>query len=222
MIYIFLKLIRDRSSEKAGLLDIICVRHRKTEWKAKNDLGQWFLTNGEIIFHLCFGCIYQVLQNSTLISFWSTEKKSVLQSSFGQDIVWILATIILIEIHVINNYFSFKSCCILVSFFFKYFSSIGTKEVSLNYLANILLFISGLCFGYCFAFVYLSRVTDDDIDSFFSEYLAKKNKKWTKLLLTNMSLFIRRIIINFLGMKGIWWATLITLSIGPWPWSIFC
>ena len=177
MICIFLNLIRDPNSEKAGLLDIICIRHRKTEWKAKNDLGQWFLANGEIIFHLCFGCIYQVLQNSPLSSFWSTEKKSVLQSSFGQDLVWILATIILIEIHVINNYFSFKICCILVSFFFfKYFSSVGTKEVCLIYLANVLFFISVLCFGYCFAFAYLRRVTDDDIDSFFSEYLGKKIK----------------------------------------------
>ena len=51
-------------SEKTGLLDIIRIRYRRTEWKAKNDLGQWFLTNGEIIFHSCFGCTYQVLQNS--------------------------------------------------------------------------------------------------------------------------------------------------------------
>ena len=72
-----------------------------TEWKAKNDLGQWFLTDGEIIFHSCFGCIYQVLQNSTYRKnspILEVLKKSVLRSSFGQDLVWILATIILIEI----------------------------------------------------------------------------------------------------------------------------
>ena len=45
-------------SEKTDLPDIICIRHRRTEWKAKNDLGQWFLTDSEIIFHSCFGCIY--------------------------------------------------------------------------------------------------------------------------------------------------------------------
>ena len=88
-------------SEKPSLIDIICIRHKRTEWKAKNDLGQWFLTDGEIIFHSCFGCIYQVLQNSTYRKnspILEVLKKSVLRSSFGQDLVWILATIILIEI----------------------------------------------------------------------------------------------------------------------------
>ena len=88
-------------SEKPSLIDVICIRHKRTEWKAKNDLGQWFLTDGEIIFHSCFGCIYQVLQNSTYRKnspILEVLKKSVLRSSFGQDLVWILATIIFIEI----------------------------------------------------------------------------------------------------------------------------
>ena len=88
-------------SEKPSLIDVICIRHKRTEWKAKNDLGQWFLTDGEIIFHSCFGCIYRVLQNSTYRKnspVLEVLKKSVLRSSFGQDLVWILATIILIEI----------------------------------------------------------------------------------------------------------------------------
>ena len=121
-------------SEKTGLLDIIRIRYRRTEWKAKIDLGQWFLTNGEIIFHSCFGCIYQVLQNSTYRKnspILEVLKKSVLRSSFGQDLVWILATIILIEIcifilvrfailvksiclYVINNYFNFIDRSFLV------------------------------------------------------------------------------------------------------------
>ena len=88
-------------SEKTRLLDVIHIKHGRTDWKAKNDLGKWFLTNGEIIFHSCFGCIYQVLQNSTYRKnspILEVLKKSVLRSSFGQDLVWILATIILIEI----------------------------------------------------------------------------------------------------------------------------
>ena len=52
-------------SEKTCYIAIIRLRHRRTEWKAKNDLRQWFLTDGEIIFHSCFGCIHQALQNST-------------------------------------------------------------------------------------------------------------------------------------------------------------
>ena len=59
---------------------------------------------------------------------------------------------------------------------FESFSCFDTKEVSLNYLADVLFFISGLCFGYCFAFVCLRRVIDDDIGSLFSEYSAKKLK----------------------------------------------
>ena len=59
--------------------------------------------------------------------------------------------------------------------FVEYFSCVGTKEESLNYLANVLFFISGLCFGYYVAFVYLRRVINDDIDSFFIEY-SMKNK----------------------------------------------
>ena len=59
---------------------------------------------------------------------------------------------------------------------FEYFSCVGTKEVSLNYLANVLFFISGLYFGYCFAFVYLRRMIAEDIDRLFREYLAKKLK----------------------------------------------
>ena len=53
-------------------------------------------------------------------------------------------------------------------------SCVDTKEVSLNYEANVLFFISGLCFWYFFAFVYLRRLIDDDIDRFFSENSAKK------------------------------------------------
>ena len=49
--------------EKTGLIDIIRIRHRRTEWKTKNNLGKWFLTDGEIIFNSWFGCIYQVLEN---------------------------------------------------------------------------------------------------------------------------------------------------------------
>ena len=56
--------------------------------------------------------------------------------------------------------------------FFEHFSYVDVKEGFLNYLANVLLFI----FRYCFAFVYLRRVINDDIDSFFSEYSAKKKK----------------------------------------------
>ena len=43
-----------KDSEKTGLIYIIRLRHRRTEWKAKNELGQWFLTDGEMIFHSCF------------------------------------------------------------------------------------------------------------------------------------------------------------------------
>ena len=60
--------------------------------------------------------------------------------------------------------------------FFEYFSYVDVKEGFLNYLANVLLFISSLCFGYCFAFVYLRRVINDNIDGFFSGYSAKKKK----------------------------------------------
>ena len=60
--------------------------------------------------------------------------------------------------------------------FFEYFCCIGVKEGFLNYLASVLLFISGLCFGYCFAFVYLRCVISIEIDSFCSEYSAKKIK----------------------------------------------
>ena len=59
--------------------------------------------------------------------------------------------------------------------FFEYFSCVSVKEGFLNYLENVLLFISGICFGCCSAFVYLRHVVNDDTDSFFSEYLAKKN-----------------------------------------------
>ena len=65
--------------------------------------------------------------------------------------------------------------------FVEYISCVGVKEGFLNCLANVLLFISGLCFGYCFAFVYLRRVINDDIDSFFSEPSAKKKKKTKKI-----------------------------------------
>ena len=58
--------------------------------------------------------------------------------------------------------------------FVEYFSCIGTKEESLDYLANVLFFIAGLCFGYYVTFVYLRRVINDNIDSFFIEYSVKK------------------------------------------------
>ena len=87
--------------EKTGLIDIIRIRHRRTEWKTKNNLGKWFLTDGEIIFNSWFGCIYQVLENWTYRKnspHLEVLKKSMLRSSFGQGLVWILTTIILIEI----------------------------------------------------------------------------------------------------------------------------
>ena len=64
---------------------------------------------------------------------------------------------------------------------FEYFFCIGAKEVSLSYLANVLFFISGLCFVYYFTFVYVRHVIDDDIDSLFSEYSAK-NLKTNKIV----------------------------------------
>ena len=51
--------------------------------------------------------------------------------------------------------------------FIEYFSCVGTKQESLNYLANVLFFISGLCFGYCFAYKYLRRAINDEIDVFY-------------------------------------------------------
>ena len=59
---------------------------------------------------------------------------------------------------------------------FEYFSCVGTTEESLNYLANILFIISGLCFGYYVAYFYLRRVINDDIDSLFVEYSVKNEK----------------------------------------------
>ena len=59
--------------------------------------------------------------------------------------------------------------------FVDYFSCVGTKEESLNYLANIFFFIFGSCFGYYLAYVYLKYVINDDIDSFFIEYSVKNN-----------------------------------------------
>ena len=57
--------------------------------------------NGEIVFDSCFGYIYQVLLSSTYRNnspIMAILKKSALQSSFAQDLVSILAIIILIEI----------------------------------------------------------------------------------------------------------------------------
>ena len=91
--------------------------------------------------------------------------------------------------HVINNYFNSLGNSFIVNdrkinnlglVFLEYLSCVGVKEGFLNCLANVLLFISGLCFGYCFAFFYLRRVVNDDIDSFFSEPLAKKTKNKKK------------------------------------------
>ena len=54
--------------------------------------------------------------------------------------------------------------------FIEYFSCDGTEQESLNYLANVSFFVSGLCFGYYFAYKYLSRVITEHIDTFFFEY----------------------------------------------------
>ena len=52
--------------ERKNLLNIIRIKNKWTEWESKNDiLKQWFLINGEIVFHSYFGCIYKVFQNST-------------------------------------------------------------------------------------------------------------------------------------------------------------
>ena len=69
----------------------------------------------------------------------------------------------------------------LGSILFEHFSCVGTKEDSLNFLAHILFFISGLCFGHYVAYFYLRRLINDDIDSFFVEYSAK-NKKMSKIV----------------------------------------
>ena len=61
--------------------------------------------------------------------------------------------------------------------FLEFFSCVGVKEGFLNYLANVLLFISGLSVEYFFAFVYLRRVINNDINSFFSENLTKNKIK---------------------------------------------
>ena len=60
--------------------------------------------------------------------------------------------------------------------FIEYYSCVSTKDESLNYLANVLFFVSDLCFGYYVAYVYLRRAIDNDIDSFFIEY-SVNNKK---------------------------------------------
>ena len=61
--------------------------------------------------------------------------------------------------------------------FLEFFSCVGVKEGFLNYLANVLLFISGLSVEYFFAFVYLRCVINNDINSFFSENLTKNKIK---------------------------------------------
>ena len=115
-------------SEKTGLICITRTSHRRTEWKAKSDLGQWFLTDGEIIFHSCFACIYQVLQNSTyrtkLTNFGGTEKKCVAVDfwssycvdfsnyNFDRDLHIYSGSFCYfcqeyLCFHVINNYFDF-------------------------------------------------------------------------------------------------------------------
>ena len=58
--------------------------------------------------------------------------------------------------------------------FNEYFSCVATEQESLNYLANTLFFVSGLCFGYCFAYKYLSRVTIKHTDAFLFEYSDKQ------------------------------------------------
>ena len=69
-----------------------------------------------------------------------------------------------------------ETCLRLRFILFEYFSYVGTKEESLDFLANVLFFISGLCFGYYVAYFYLRHVINGDINSFFVEY-SVKNKK---------------------------------------------
>ena len=83
----------------------------------------------------------------------------MIRSSFGQDLAWILATIILIEICIfilvrfaipvkiifvfmlsITKMIMIEILLRLGFILFEYFSCGGTKEVSLNYLANVLFF----------------------------------------------------------------------------------
>ena len=99
-----------------------------TEWKAKNDLGQWFLTDGEIIFHSCFGCIYQVLQNSTYrknlpilkvlkkkcvtVDFWSRSCLDLSNYNFDRNLYIYSGSFCYfcqeyLCFHVIHNYFNF-------------------------------------------------------------------------------------------------------------------
>ena len=115
-------------SEKTRLLDVIHIRHGRTDWKAKNDLGKWFLTNGEIIFHSCFGCIYQVLQNSTYrknlpilkvlkkkcvtVGFWSRSCLDLSNYNFDRNLYIYSGSLChscqeYLYFHVINNYFNF-------------------------------------------------------------------------------------------------------------------
>ena len=114
--------------EKTGLMYIIRLRHRRTEWKAKNDLGQWFLTDGEMIFHSCFGCIYHVLQNSAYrknspilevakkksvaVEFWSRSLLDLSNYNFDRNLyIYSSSFCYFYEeylcFHVINNYFNF-------------------------------------------------------------------------------------------------------------------
>ena len=58
--------------------------------------------------------------------------------------------------------------------FIEYFSCVDTEQESFSYLGNVLFFVSGLCFGYCFAYRNLRSVINDDIDVFLIEYSVKK------------------------------------------------
>ena len=52
--------------QRSNLLSISCIKDMKTEWKWKDDiLKQWFLIDREIVFHLCFDCVYKALQISS-------------------------------------------------------------------------------------------------------------------------------------------------------------
>ena len=52
---------------RVKILGIICIRDKHGKWSSKKELHkQWFHINGEVIFHSCFKCIYELLQNSTL------------------------------------------------------------------------------------------------------------------------------------------------------------
>ena len=72
--------------ERSNLLSISCIKDMKTEWKSKDDMRkQWFLIDCEIVFHLCFDCVYKALQIS---SYRKNPQKSALVLGLSQGPVW--------------------------------------------------------------------------------------------------------------------------------------